>query len=453
MSFERLNKARLMAGAARLPLVLERKDANDPATLIAEIKKVADEVGRNFEEYKKANDQRLEEIAKKGAPDPVTVEKLAKIETALAKHETLGQQLQALEASQKAAKAAAEELELKIGRMNLGDPEARRETRKKAVNQWGRAVISALVKGEVNLNADERKALETVAGEYKSMSVTNDTTGGYLAPSELVLEIIKAETELSPVRQLANVKQTTNKSRMQPKRTGQFAARRVTEQGARTETTGLTYGMEEIHAPEMYALIDISHQNLEDSAFDLEAEIRDEAVEQFAVKEGSEFVSGTGVGEMEGILTNGSVAETVSGAAATVTADGLITLKHDIKSAYARNASFVLNRTTLGAIRKLKDGNGQYLWMPGLASGKPNSIDGDPYIETPDMPNQGAGLYPVAYGDFKRAYTLVDRIVMQMLRDPFTQATSGNIRFLFYRRVGGKVVLAEAIRKLKCAAA
>ena len=131
-------------------------------------------------------------------------------------------------------------------------------------------------------------------------------------------------------------------------------------------------------------------------------------------------------------------------------ADGLLTLKYALKSGYARNAKWSLNRTTMGSVRKLKDNNRQYIWMPGLAQGQPNTIDGDPYVETPDMPNEGANTFPIAYGDFARAYTMVDRIVMSMLRDPFTQATSGNIRFLFYRRIGGQVVLAEAIRKLKC---
>ena len=104
----------------------------------------------------------------------------------------------------------------------------------------------------------------------------------------------------------------------------------------------------------------------------------------------------------------------------------------------------------MGSVRKLKDNNRQYIWMPGLAQGQPNTIDGDPYVEVPDMPNEGANAFPIAYGDFARAYTLVDRIAMSMLRDPYTQATSGNIRFLFYRRIGGQIVLAEAIRKLKC---
>ncbi|MFP5433501.1 MAG: phage major capsid protein, partial [Alphaproteobacteria bacterium] len=131
---------------------------------------------------------------------------------------------------------------------------------------------------------------------------------------------------------------------------------------------------------------------------------------------------------------------------------GLLSLKYGLKTAYARNATWLMNRTTLGAVRRLKDNDKNYIWMPGIAQGRPNTIDGDPYVEVPDMPNEGAGTTPVAYGDFKRAYTLVDRIAMEMLRDPYTQATSGNVRFIFRRRLGGQVVMAEAIRKLTCAA-
>lgn len=420
------------------------------------IKEAAGEVMRAFEEYKSTNDQRIAQIETKGVADPATEAKLAKIEQDIAKHEGLNQRLTAAEAQTKAAETAAaeakaqvENLELKMQRPRAGEGDARQEL-KASVNLWARAVIDAQTKGEVNLSEEQRKALADVAAEHKSLSVGNDTTGGYLAPSEYVRELIRGVTEMSPARTLARIRSTGAKSILLPKRTGQFAAVRVAEQGTRSETTGLTFGMVEINAPEMYALIDISEQNLEDSAFDLEAELSFEATEQFAVKEGAEFVSGTGVGQMEGILTNADVGITVSGAATTMTADGLLTAKHAIKTAYTRNASWAVNRTTMGAIRKLKDGSGQYLWQSGLALGKPNTIDGDPYVEVPDMPSEGANTYPVAYGDFNRAYCMVDRVAMSLLRDPYTQATSGNIRFLFRRRVGGAVVLAEAIRKIKC---
>lgn len=420
---------------------------------MSEIKSIIDAQGVAFEEFKRTNDELVAAKASGKAVGDLEV-KLAKIENDFAAGDALSAKFIAAEAEIKQAKAAAEEaktaideLEAKFNRKGLGGIDGK----KTDVNLWARAVVDAHTKGVINLSAEQQKALADVTAEYKSMSVANDTTGGYLAPSEYVKDIIKTVTEISPVRQLARIRTTGAKSILLPKRTGQFAAVWVAEQGARGETTGLTYGMLEVHAHEMYALIDISEQNLEDSAFNLEAELSFEATEQFAVAEGAAFVSGTGVGKMEGFLVNADVGTTNSGAAATITADGLHTLKHAIKTAYARNASWALNRTTLGSVRKLKDGNGDYLWQSGIALGKPNTLDGDPYVEVPDMPSEGANAFPIAYGDFLRGYTVVDRIAMSMLRDPFTQATSGNIRFLFRRRVGGMVTQPEAIRKLKCA--
>lgn len=427
---------------------------------VEQVKKLIEDQGRAFEEFKKTNDDLIKAKAEGKAVGDLEA-KLAKIEKDLQKGEEINAKLTAAEQEAKAAKAAAEEakthideLEAKFNRKGLG---GQFDEKKTNVNLWARAVVDAHQKGIVNLTAEQQKALADVEAEYKSMSISNDATGGYLAPSDYVREIIKGVTEISPARQLARVRQTGAKSILLPKRTGQFAAQWVAEQGTRSETTGLTYGMMEIHAHELFALIDISQQNLEDSAFNLEAEISFEATEQFAVAEGAAFVNGTGVGQPEGILVNADVASTNSGTATTIAdadgqANGLLSLKHAIKTAYARNASWALNRTTLGSVRRLKDANKNYIWMPGIAEGKPNTIDGDPYVEVPDMPNEGANAYPIAYGDFMRAYCMVDRVAMTMLRDPFTQATSGNIRFLFRRRVGGQVVLAEAIRKLKCAA-
>lgn len=423
----------------------------DPTEIKSAVTAAVEPVMTAFEAFKAANDARIKEIEKKGVADPVTADKLAKIETSISAYEGLNQRITTQEQQIKAAKESAEKIELAIARLPK-DARARADgiDVKAHADAWAKAVVQAHARGVVNLSADEQKILSDVMAEAKALNVGTDTAGGYLAPIEYVREIIKAVTELSPARSLVRVRQTASKSIQIPKRTGQFAARRVHEVGTKTETTGLAYGLEEINAPEMYALIDISNQMLEDSAFDMEGEIRMEASEQFAVKEGAEFVSGTGIGECEGILTNASVAETVSGAATTVAADGLLSLFYAIKTAYSANASWILNRTTLGNVRKLKDGMGNYLWQPNFANNQPNTINGAPYVEFPDMPNEGAGLYPVAFGDFRRAYTFVDRISMEMLRDPYTQATAGNIRFIFRRRLGGQVVLAEAIRKLKC---
>lgn len=423
---------------------------------VTEIKGAIDGLMTSFEAYKATNDQRLAEIQAKGTADPLTVEKLAKIEQTVSGFEALNQRVTQAEGKAATVKELDERLaamEAKQGRPGVlrgraADPIGYKQRQ----DLWLRAVIGANTIGINNLPTDQQKVLADATAEAKSMSLANETTGGYLAVSEYVTEIIKGVTEISPVRSLVRVRPTVNKSLLQPTRTGQFAAAWTAEQGTRAETTGLAYGMKEIPNHEMYALIDISHQNLEDSAFDLEAEVRGEAAEQFALAEGTAVVSGNGVGKPEGWMTNADVSTTNSGHATLITADGMMTLKHAIKTFYTSNATWVMNRTTLGSVRKLKDGDGNYLWMPGIALGRPNTIDGDPYVEVPDMPSEGAGLKPIAYGDFRRAYVLVDRISMNMLRDTYTQATSGNIRFLFYRRVGGQVVLAEAIRTLTCAA-
>lgn len=310
--------------------------------------------------------------------------------------------------------------------------------------------------GEHKLTQEEERLLTKAPKpqEGKVLTRGDDTTGGYLAPEEYVEEIIKGITEFSPIRTLARVRSTSRHSIQIPKRTGTFSAAWVSEIGTRSETTGLTWGLEEVPTHEMYALVDISTQNLEDSAFDLEAELAMEFSEQFGVLEGTGFVSGNAVGKPEGIITNATVLANyvASGAASTLTADGLIDLAFALNSDYFRNASWILNRLTVRDIRKLKDGNGQYLWQPGLQGAAPATILERPYTECTDMPTVTTNTYSVAIGDWRRAYTIVDRVEMATLRDPYTQATAGAVRFIARKRVGGQVTLPEACKVQKTAA-
>lgn len=416
-----------------------------------ELKKMVDDavnpVMEAFTAFKDANDARLAEVEKKGAADPILTEKIENIEGTLSKFENLNQQLTLAQKQAKAAQEAAERVEVAMARMPT-QARDKGESLKSRFNEWVRAAVRAGSVGSFNLTTEEQKSLSDVAGEYKSLNVTTDTAGGYLAPIEYLREMLKAETEISAVRGLVTVRSTMFKAMQLPRRTGQFAAQWVAEQGTKSETTGLAYGLDEIPLHEIYALVDISNQMLEDTAFDMESELRMEATEQFAIAEGQAVLSGNGVGKPLGILSSADISSVNSGHATAITADGLLSLFYAIKTAYARNGTFGMNRSTIAAIRKLKDGEGNYLWMPGLASGVPNTINGAPYVELPDMPNIGAGTYPVLFGDWGRAYTLVDRLAMEFLRDPYTQATSGNIRFIFRRRLGGQVRLAEAMQKL-----
>ena len=410
-----------------------------------ELKGAVDAVGSAVEAFKAANDARLAEIEKKGSADVVTRDKLDRIESSLSKYESLNQKLVQAELAAKNASETAADLAAKLNRLGSGKSAPEADEVKARANDWMRAVVRSIARGDGALSESERKSLDGVAAEMKSLSLSPDTLGGYLAPTEYVREIIKGVVEVTPFRAVARTRQTTQKAIQLPKRTGTFSAQWVQEQGTRSETTGLTYGMDEIPTHEMYALVDITNQMLEDAAFNMEAEVRAEATEQFAKAEGAAFLSGSGVGRPFGFLNNASIATVNSGAAAALTADGLLSVYYGIKTDYARAAVWMLNRSTIGQIRRLKDGDGEYLWAPGLAGGVPNTINGAPYVEAADMPDVGASAKPVAFGDFRRGYVIVDRIAMEMLRDPYTQATSGAVRMIFRRRVGGQVVLPEAI--------
>ena len=399
------------------------------------VKEAISDMSKAFEEFKTTNDKRLDEIEEKGSADPITEAKLSEIEKDLDKFEEVNQALTQQAQAQDQVKEQVDRIETILKRPELGLVGS-------DIDQKANAFEKYLRKGKESLDELELKAL----------TVSNDTTGGYLAPPEYVQELLKTVTEMSPIRSVSRIRSTGQRSVQMPKRSGQFSAQWVAESGTRSETTGYTVGMEEVPTHEMYALVDISEQDLEDTVFDLEAEMSSEFSEQFAKAEGTAFVSGNAVGKPEGLLTNGSVGETVSGHASTILADGLISLVHAIKSEYATNATFVFNRSSLAAIRKLKDTAGQYVFQAGMSliGGVPNTILGHPYVEATDMPSEGSNTYPVLFGDFSRAYLIVDRVQLAILRDPFTQATSGNVRYVARRRVGGQVIQAEAVRKLKC---
>ena len=399
-----------------------------------DVKQVMQEFGQAFEEFKKANDEKLENL-EKGISDGMLDSKIEKLEEKLDSLEDVKAAIDNTKAQQEGVAEKVEHLETVLTRPESGFDSKSVDTTCKAFELYCR-------KGIEKLSDAEKKAL----------TVSNDTTGGYLAPPEYIRELLKTVTEISPIRSIAKIRSTGQRSIQVPKRTGQFSAEWVAESGTRAETTGYQVGLEEIPAHEHYALVDISEQDLEDTVFDLEAEMQSEFAEQFAKAEGTAFVSGNAVGKPEGFMTNSSVGEVVSGNATAITADGLISLVHGIKSEYAKNGTFVFNRTTLSSIRKLKDTAGQYVFQAGmmLTGGVTNTVLGYPYVEATDMPSEGSNTFPVVFGDFNRAYMIVDRVAMAVLRDPFTQATTGNVRYVARRRVGGQVVTAEAIVKQKC---
>ena len=402
-----------------------------------EVKTAVEAMAGAFEEFKKVNDTRLAEIEAKGTADPMTEQKLAKIEADLDKFENINQ---AITQQQK----HAEGFEAKLNDIETMLKRPANAMEAKEVDLSLKAWDSFMRKGQDNMAPEEVKAL----------TVGTAATAGNLAPAEYVNELIKVISEISPVRSVARVRQTSNKEIEVPSKTATFAAAWTAEAGSRTETTGYTTSLNTIPTHELYALVDISGALLEDSVFDLEAEMNTEFAEQFAKAEGAAFLTGNGTNKPTGILDGSTVASTTAAAAAAIATDDLMDLVHGLQSEYARNAAFMLNRTTLGEIRKLKDTAGQYIFQTGFSgqSGLPNTILGHAYVEAVDMADIAASAKPVVFGDYRRGYMIVDRVALSVLRDPYSQASTGNVRYIARRRVGGEVVLAEAMRALTMAA-
>jgi HK97 family phage major capsid protein len=395
-----------------------------------------------FEEFKKTNDANL--TKRSAAHD----EKLDKITATLDKFEGQSQQLVLIDKQNKAMQEQLDSIEKIANRAGLGgdaDPQA------KAAQEYMVAFNRAMRR-----QAGDRDPADMQIIKDRSAALVkgDDASAGYLlAPPEMQKEIIKNIIEMTPIRALATVRTIGGASLKMPKKTGNGSASRVGEVAPRTNTGDPAYGMLEFVAPEMFARIEVSQQMLEDSDYDLVAELREDAAEQFSVKEGIESISGTGgSAQMEGILTNADIGFTVSGDANLLTADGLMTLFHDLKTGHARNAMWGLNRNTLGKVRKLKDTTNQYLWAPGIANGVPNSILGASYAEMADLPNVAANAFPIVFADFKKLYVIVDRVNVSLQADYTTGADSGLVVFRARRRVGGGVRQAEAGRKLKISA-
>lgn len=203
---------------------------------------------------------------------------------------------------------------------------------------------------------------------------------------------------------------------------------------------------------ELYAQPKATQKLIDDSAIDIEKWLTDKLSKQFSAMENHSFINGDGKGKPRGILdyVNGKEFGKIEqiDALSTLDASAIIQLYFSLKSEYAANASFLMHRSTLQAIRSLKSSEtGQYLWNPSLALNNPDTILGVPVYETNDMPQFAKGALAIALGDFKRAYKIVDRAGIKLLRDPFTDKPF--VKFYTTKRVGGDVINTEALKLLK----
>lgn len=306
-----------------------------------------------------------------------------------------------------------------------------------------KAFASYLRSGEARMEATEVKAL----------AVANNANGGYLVPPEFGSEILKLLTEMSPLRQYANVQTVSGSEIVFPTLLSGVNAF-WTEEGDDMTASEPTFGQVKIANHELSSFYIASNKVLEDNAYDLESVMNRELAEGFAKVEGLAFVKGTGAGQPRGLMTATGIAEVKTGLAANFPAsnpmDVLITMQHAIPSFHARSAVWLMNRNTLATIRKFKDAQGQYL-VTDPKDGGVLRLLGNPIVEMPDMDNVAAGTAPIMFGDLS-GYRIFDRVDLSILRDPYTLGTKGQVRFIARKRVGADLTHADRFVKLRVAA-
>ena len=392
-----------------------------------DVKQAVDSLGRTFAEFRAANDEALRQKADRGSSDPITEHKIERINDEL---DTLRDRIDRTQAA----------LNRRVARgLNPRRADDVPDEHKSAFDDYVR-------KGnETTLAAFERKAL----------SVGSDREGGYAVPAQLSATIIKTIRESSPIRALAGVETIATDSLELLVDKDEAGVGWVAETATRVETTAPDLAKIIIPVHEMYAEPRATQKLIDDASIDIEAWLAEKAAERFARLEATAFVNGNGVGQPRGILTYaagtawGQIEQLNSGSAGAVTADGLINLQGALIAEYGGNATWVVNRLVLRDIRKLKDSQNQYLWQPGLGENTPESLLGRPIVKASDMPVAASNSLSVVLADFKRAYQIVDRTGIRVLRDPFT--AKPYVKFYTTKRVGGDVVNFEAIKIQKLA--
>lgn len=393
----------------------------------ADINSAFEQFMRGFEQFKEENDRRLAEIEQRGAADPLTVEKLGRLDRML------------------------DELSHKAVRPQLSSA----------------AVTSASglqAKAQFESYVRRGEAMRVAGVEGKALSAGTGADGGYTVPAETEAAVNRALKAISPIRAIASVRQVSGTVYKKPFSTTGFGTGWVGETAARPQTSTATLAELAFPTMELYAMPAATQVLLDDSAVNIDQWIAEEVRLAFATQEGQAFVSGDGVNKPKGFLAYDTVANAswtfgklgfiATGAAGAFPAsnpsDRLIDLVYAVKAGYRANGTFVMSRATQSAVRKFKDADGNYLWQPATEPRGNATLMGFPLVESEDMPDIAADSLAVAFGDFERGYLIVDRIGISVLRDPY----SAKPYVLFYttKRVGGGVQDFEAIKLLKFSA-
>jgi len=399
-----------------------------------ELKETIESIGRAFEQFKAENDARLKEIEKKGHVDPLLAEKVEKINADISALGEMKKQLEAIETAVARGQFA--------GGGSAKDQEV--ISRVKAFTHLMRGNIDSVK--DINIQA--------------SASTLSDPDGGFTVPEEVDTAIDRVQGTLSSMRRLATVRGISTDTYKKLVNQGGATSGWVAEKGSRAETSTPTLAEIAINTKELYAMPYATQTLLDDSRIDIGAWLAEEVGVEFNDEEGDAFIRGDGVSKPKGIAAYsmipnasyawGKVGYIASGHASLLNnCDKLIDLQHALKTSYRNGAAFLMNDSTCQTIRKLKDGDGNYIWRPGLIEGAPDVLLGKPVEYDDNVDDIGANKYPIFYANFKRAYLIIDRFGTRVLRDPYT--AKPYVAFYTTKRVGGGIVMYEAIKAFKIA--
>ena len=282
-----------------------------------------------------------------------------------------------------------------------------------------------------------------------ALQVGTDSEGGYLVPDEFERTLVEALQEENLFRQLATIITTSSGDRKIPVVASKGTASWVDEEGTIPESDD-AFGQVSIGAYKLATMIKVSEELLSDSVFNLERYIAKEFGRRIGAKEEEAFFIGDGTGKPTGIFhsTGGAGVGVTAASASAISIDEIMDLFYSLKSPYRKNAAFVTNDATIKAIRKLKDGNGQYLWQPSVTAGQPDSLLNRPLKTSAYVPVIASAAKTIAFGDFSY-YWVADRQGRSFQRLNELFAVTGQVGFKATQRVDGKLILAEAVKVLQ----
>jgi HK97 family phage major capsid protein len=427
-----------------------------PADL-KEIQDLAIEVKKNFEDFKKTNDEKLAAIEKKGHADPLLEEKLAKLNKAMDDAEVKRGKLEM------ELKARNDALEAAMKRMSSTEVETKTEladgtiVETKANEIARKSYADFLRKGKGSDIEGGRQGWTPSADEIKTMAVRQDPDGGFTVSADMNGRLVSHIFETSPIRQVANVVTISTDALEGMFDLDELDCGWVSESGSRSATGTPKIGKYRIQVHELYANPQVTQTILDDSALDIEAYLAKKIADKLARTENAAFVAGNGVGKPKGFLSYADgtswtqstkqIEQVTSAVQNLFDFDSLIDIVYKLKEPYRSRAQWAFGRLAFPLIRKLQDTQKRYLWEPSLQVGMPSSLLGLGIVEMNDFPTLAAGSLAAALADWNEAYQIVDRQGVRVLRDPFT--SKPNVSFYTTKRTGGEVINGEAIKIYK----